>query len=37
MSSHVSNCCQAIVHFDLEQPYCAGCGEWCQAVVYGQA
>ena len=35
MRSHVSNCCGSIVHFDLEQPYCAGCGEWCQAVVYG--
>lgn len=38
MASHVSSCCNAMVHFDLELPYCAGCGEYCQPVVFdGQA
>lgn len=34
MASHVSRCCNAMVHFDLELPYCAGCGEYCQPVVF---
>lgn len=34
MASHVSSCCSAIVHFDLELPYCAGCGEYCKAIVH---
>lgn len=32
MASSLSHCCSAIILFDFDMPFCASCGEFCNAM-----